>query len=720
MKLNEVNDGQEVVVVEVGGSSAERNHLLNMGLIPGTLVKLVKTAPMGDPIELRLHDYELAIRKDQASQIKVNEFDEQVSIGDDVNAELIQSCEDAQNDAPLSGDEAYKFMFTHNCDTCKKDCKFNLKNKNSTVVHDKEEVVHPGFGEAGIHHDKKTENPQPDKKTLKFALVGNQNSGKTTLFNQLTGAKQHVGNFPGVTVDRKDGIIKGHPNTQITDLPGIYSMSPYTKEEIISREFALQPDLDCIINIVDATCIERSLNLTMQLLEMDVPVVVALNMMDEVRQNNGTIHVNTLEKRLGTPVVPISAAKNEGIGELIEHAIHIAKFQEKPVIQDFCLNDKIGGAVHRAIHSVMHSIEDHCQEAQVATRFAAVKLIEGDNHIEDMLKLDENEKKSINLIAKEMEDSAGLDRVAAISDMRYRFIIKVSKECVVHGNDDKPRSRSEKADKFLTGKFTGIPAFILIMAFVFWITFSVIGPFLQDFVEEAIKSLGEVVADGLANVGASEVIQSLVMDGIFAGVGSVVSFLPLIILLFFFLSILEDSGYMARVAFVMDKMLRRLGLSGRSIIPMLIGFGCSVPAIMSARTLPSERDRKLAILLTPYMSCSAKLPIYSFISVIFFPQCAGLVMVGLYVLGILIGIIVALCFKRGGKPVPFIMELPNYRFPSAGNVGHLLWDKCKDFLKRAFTIILVATIVVWFLQNFSPTLNMVDDSQESILAVLAG
>lgn len=714
MNLRELEIGQSARVLEVKGQDKEQQHLLDMGLIPGVELKLIKRAPMGDPIEIRLRGYELALRNDYAQQVKI----EKISEEDFSQNDIFDYCDDFKKidkkhqDESLSSEELYNLSKMHNCDLCRKNCKYNpniYKHNKIVAAHVgksiKDELIneteHPGFGEPGRFHNKNNENPLPEDKTITFALVGNQNSGKTTLFNSITGSSQHVGNFPGVTIDRKDGVIKGYDNTKITDLPGIYSLSPYSSEERISREFILKDDVDCIINIVDATSIERSLYLTMQLLQLEHPMVVALNMMDELAENDGSILVNKLEYALGVPVVPISAIKNEGIDELVDHAMHIAKYQELPMKQDFCAADDRGGSVHRALHSIMHIIEDHCSSPEkgfhlhkVPIRFAAEKIAENDQLVFDALKLNKEDCSAIEHIIKHMEQECSLDRSALIADMRYSYIMKVCKFCVIKGKPSKQRSRSELADRFLTGKYTGIPAFILIMGLVFFLTFNVFGAALQSLIAKSIDLLAQNCSLLMQNTGVNEVVQSFVMNGLFAGVGTIISFLPIIVVMFFFLSILEDSGYMARVAFVMDKALRKIGLSGRSIVPMLIGFGCSVPAIMSTRTLPSERDRKLTIMLIPYMSCSAKLPIYAFISSIFFPLNAGLVMLCLYLAGILIGILVALVMKGRTKPVPFIMELPNYRMPSVKNVGHLLWDKTKDFLQRAFSVILIATVII--------------------------
>ena len=669
MKLNELQIGSTATILSVGGEGALRQHFLDMGLIQGTEVTVVQYAPMGDPIELRLHGYELTIRLEDAKNIEISK---------------------------------------------------EHKPKNIRKKVEKQEKLHPGYGEGGKFHNRKEETPLPEGETLTFALVGNQNCGKTTLFNQLTGSKQHVGNFPGVTVDRKDGVIKGHNNTLITDLPGIYSMSPYSSEEIVTREFVIREKPKGIINIVDATNIERNLYLTMQLLELGFPMVVALNMMDELRENGGSVLVNEMEEALGVPVIPISAAKAEGIEELIQHAIHVAKYQEKPLETDFCRKEE---GVHRGIHAVMHLIEDHAEKAEIPVRFAASKIMEGDEKILEQLNLTENEKNLLEDISRQTEEETGLDRAAAIAQMRFAYIEDVCSESVIKPKESREHLRSRKIDRFLTGKYTGIPAFVGIMAVVFWLTFNVIGAFLQGLLESGITALTDVVDHAMTAAHVNSVVHSLVIDGIFSGVGGVLSFLPIIVTLFFFLSLLEDSGYMARVAFIMDKLLRKLGLSGRSIVPMLVGFGCTVPGVMASRTLPSERDRKMTILLTPFMSCTAKLPIYAFFTAAFFPKRGALVMIGLYVFGIVMGILMALIFKKTafkGEAVPFVMELPNYRLPGAKNVGHLLWDKAKDFLQRAFTVIFIATIVIWFLQNFDTGLNMTADSQNSILALVAG
>lgn len=674
MTLKDLPIGKTATIQTVGGEGALRQHFLDMGVIPGTDVTVVKYAPMGDPMELRLHGYELTLRLADAEKIDICDIKDETA-------------------------------------------------EESTVKEKKtKKVVHPGLGEDGKYHVKASENPLPEQTTLTFALAGNQNCGKTTLFNQLTGANQHVGNFPGVTVDRKDGAIKGHKNTLVTDLPGIYSMSPYTSEEIVTRQFVLDEKPKGIINIIDATNIERNLYLTMQLLELDIPMVLALNMMDEVRENGGSIRVNELEEALGIPVIPISAAKNEGIGELIEHALHVAKFQEKPGRQDFCDVSDHGGAVHRCLHSIMHLIEDHAVKADIPVRFAAAKLAEGDNLLLKQLDLDENEKETLEHIILQMEKERGMDRAAAIADMRFSFIQKICRNTVVKPKESKEHIRSAKIDKLLTGKYTAIPMFVLIMAVIFWLTFHVIGAWLTGLFELAIDGFTAFLEQLMIQGNVNEVLQSLVIDGICNGVGSVLSFLPTIVTLFFFLSLLEDSGYMARIAFVMDKILRKIGLSGRSIVPMLIGFGCTVPGVMASRTLPSKRDRKMTILMTPYMSCSAKLPIYAFLTAAFFPKHGAIVMIGLYFLGILIGILMALVMRRfrfQGEAVPFVMELPNYRMPGLKNVGQLLWEKAKDFLQKAFTIIFLATIIIWFLQTFDLRLNVVENSQDSMLALVA-
>lgn len=678
MTLQDLKIGESAVIKSVGGSGALRQHLLDMGMIPGVKVQLIKFAPLGDPLEIRIFGYELTLRKEEAGHIK---------------CELVTEEENIENEAAPS------------------------------TVAAEPDTHHPGLGEGGHFHTKEDENPLPEGTKLTYALVGNQNCGKTTLFNQLTGSNQHVGNFPGVTIDRKDGVIKNHPETLVTDLPGIYSMSPFTSEEIVSRNFVLDEKPKAIINILDATAIERNLYLTMQLLECDIPMVVALNMMDEMTGNGGTININQMEAMLGVPVIPISAAKNQGVDELVNHAIHIAHFQEKPVYQDFCDKNDDGGAVHRAIHAVIHLIQDHADRAGIPVRFAASKIIEGDKIILNKLDPDQNEIEMLEHIVVQMEKESGLDRSAAIANMRFSFINKVCTKCVKKPHESKEHIRSQKIDKVLTGKWTAIPFFILIMFAVFILTFNVIGAGLQTLLEMGINELTVLVDKALVAGGVNEVLRGLIIDGVFAGVGSVLSFLPVIVCLFFFLSMLEDSGYIARVAFVMDKLLRKLGLSGRSIVPLLIGFGCTVPAIMSTRTLPSERDRRMTILLTPFMSCTAKLPIYAFFVSAFFPKYGGLIMTGLYFLGIVTGIIVALIFKKTifkGEAVPFVMELPNYRLPGAKNVSQLLWEKAKDFLQRAFTIIFMGTLVVWFLQSFNFHFALVEDSQDSMLAAIAG
>ena len=672
MTLKELEIGKSAVVTQVGGEGALRQHFLDMGMIPGAEVTVVKFAPMGDPMELQIHGYELTLRLAEAEQIEIKPID---------------------------------------------------KRSNSHAGSERiQPSVHPGLGEEGKFHSKEDEHPLPEGTTLTYALVGNQNCGKTTLFNQLTGANQHVGNFPGVTVDRKDGAIKGYSDTNVTDLPGIYSMSPYSSEEIVSRNFVLQDHPTAIINIVDATNIERNLYLTMQLLEMDIPMVVALNMMDEVTGNHGAINVNLMEELLGVPVIPISAAKNEGVEELVKHALHIAKYQERPMRQDFCDKKDHDGSVHRCIHAVIHLIEDHAEKADIPVRFAATKAIEGDLLILKQLKLDENEKEMLEHIVCQMETERGVDRSAAIADMRFDFIERLCEQAVVKPKESKERIRSEKIDRIFTGKYTAIPCFIAIMAAVFYLTFNVIGAWLQNILQLGIDAIADMVGKGLKAAQLNDALYSLIMDGIFTGVGSVLSFLPIIVTLFFFLSLMEDSGYIARVAFVMDKLLRKIGLSGKSIVPLLIGFGCTVPAVMATRTLTSERDRKMTILLTPFMSCTAKLPIYAFFVSVFFPGRGGLIMTGLYLFGIVMGILVAFLYRATlfeGEPVPFVMELPNYRLPGVRNVGQLLWEKAKDFLQKAFSVILVATVVVWFLQSFNLRLNMVSDSSDSMLAMIA-
>ena len=672
MTLRELEIGKSAIVEQVGGEGSLRQHFLDMGVIPGAEVTAIRFAPMGDPMELRIHGYELTLRLGDAEKIEIRE---------------------------VAG------------------------TGTRPVNKRKKKKEHPGLGEEGRFHSREDENPLPDGTLLSFALVGNQNSGKTTLFNQLTGANQHVGNFPGVTVDRKDGPIRKHADTRVTDLPGIYSMSPYSSEELVSRNFVLDEKPKAIINIVDATNIERNLYLTMQLLELDIPMVVALNMMDEMTANRGAVDINEMETMLGVPVVPISAAKNEGVDELVKHAVHIAHYQEKPSRQDFCDENDDGGAVHRCLHAVMHLIEDHAAQTGIPLRFAASKLIEGDGLILKRLGLDANEEETLEHIVLQMEKERGLDRSAAIADMRFRYIGKVCESSVTKPGESREHARSQKIDSILSGRFTAIPLFIVIMGTVFFLTFNVIGALLQGVLESGIDMLKYAVLGALDTMQVNDVLKGLIIDGIFEGVGSVLSFLPIIVTLFFFLSILEDSGYIARVAFFMDKLLRRIGLSGRSIVPMLIGFGCTVPAVMSTRTLPSERDRKMTILLTPFMSCSAKVPIYAFFVSAFFPGRGGLIMTGLYVLGIVFAILIALLYKRTvfkGEAVPFVMELPNYRLPSLKNVGQLLWEKATDFLHRAFSVILLATIVVWFLKSFDPGLNFVKDSERSIMAILAG
>ena len=676
MTLDTLEIGQSARIITVGGEGALRQHFLDMGLIPGADVTLVKFAPMGDPMELRIHGYELTLRLADAAKIEI------------VPIKVQQRKPDALPSA------------AEPCLGCE----------------------HPGLGEGGRYHEKEGEHPLPEGVTLTFALAGNQNCGKTTLFNQLTGSNQHVGNFPGVTVDRKSGAIREYPNTELTDLPGIYSMSPYTNEEIVTRQFIINEKPTGIINIVDATNIERNLYLTMQLLELDIPMVLALNMMDEVRGNGGSIRINEMEAMLGIPVVPISAAKNEGVDELARHALHVAKYQEKPGRTDFCDMNDHGGAVHRCLHAIMHLIDDHAKAAGIPVRFAATKLVEGDQRVMDALALDKNEQEMLEHIIVQMETERGLDRAAAIADMRFAFIKELVDATVVKPRESREHLRSQKIDRFLTGKYTAIPAFIGIMGLVFFLTFNVIGAWLQGLLETAIAWLTVIVSNALVSWEVNEAVRALIIDGVFNGVGSVLSFLPIIVTLFFFLSLLEDTGYMARVAFVMDKLLRKIGLSGRSIVPMLIGFGCTVPGVMASRTLPSARDRRMTILLTPFMSCSAKLPIYGFFTAAFFPGHGGLIMVGLYFLGIAVGILVALIFKSTlfrGEAVPFVMELPNYRMPGLKNVGQLLWDKAKDFLQRAFTVIFLATIVIWFLQTFDLHFRIVQDSQNSILALLA-
>ena len=672
MTLEQLKIGDSAVIRTVGGEGALRQHFLDMGVIPGAEITLIKFAPMGDPMEFRIHGYELTLRIDDAKKITAEPIAQ-------VNA------------------------------------------SESVQMHKR--TAHPGLGEGGRFHDSATEQPLPEESTLTFALAGNQNCGKTTLFNRLTGSNQHVGNFPGVTVDSKVGSIKGYENTEIIDLPGIYSLSPYTNEEIVSRKYILDNKPTGIINIADATNIERNLYLTMQLMELETPMVLALNMMDEMRGNGGSVLINNMEEILGIPVVAISAAKNEGVEELVNHALHIAKYQEKPLRTDFCDKSENGGAVHRCLHAIIHLIEDHAKAAEIPVRFAATKLVEGDERILNALALDDNEKELLEHIIIQMENERGLDRAAAIADMRFSFIKKLVSACVIKPKESKERERSRRIDKVLTGKYTAIPLFIAIMGLIFWITFGLVGAPLQDLLEQGIEWLGKMVDAGLSAWNTNEVLHSLITEGIFPGVGTVLSFLPIIVILFFFLSLLEDTGYMARVAFISDKLLRKIGLSGRSIVPMLIGFGCSVPGVMASRTLPSERDRKMTVLLIPFMSCTAKLPIYAMFSSLFFPRFAALVMIALYLFGIIVGIITALVSKKTafkGEAVPFVMELPNYRLPSAKNTLQLLWDKSKDFITRAFTVIFIASIVIWFLRSFNFHLELVDNSKDSILAVLAG
>ena len=679
MTLNELPVGAAAVITSVGGEGSLRQHFLDMGVIPGAEVTLIQYAPMGDPMELLIHGYSLTLRLADAGKIGIRPLDRQEK---------------------------------------KEETPGTVKSGRRAAA------PHPGLGEGGKFHVKADEHPLPKGQTLTFALAGNQNCGKTTLFNGLTGMNQHVGNFPGVTVDQKSGPIRGQSDTLVTDLPGIYSLSPYTSEEIVSRQFILDEKPTGIINIVDATNIERNLYLTLQLMELDIPMVLALNMMDEVRGNGGTVLINAMEERLGIPVVPISAAKDEGVDELVRHAMHVAQYQERPGRTDFCGEDVAGGAVHRCLHGIMYLIEDHARDAGIPVRFAASKLLEGDSLVLEALDLSQNEKEMLEHIILQMEEERGMDRAAAIADMRFSFIRSLCDETVIRPQESREHLRSRKIDRILTGKFTAIPAFVGIMALVFYLTFGVIGAFLQGLLEDGIGALTELIGGALSSAGVSDVVRSLVVDGICGGVGSVVSFVPIIVTLFFFLSLLEDSGYMARVAFVMDKLLRRIGLSGRSIVPMLIGFGCTVPGVMASRTLPSERDRKMTILLTPFMSCTAKLPIYGFFTAAFFPRAIQpLVMVGLYFLGMLVAVLVALVSKNTvfrGEAVPFVMELPNYRLPGAKNVLHLLWEKAKDFLQRAFTVIFLASIVVWFLETFDFHLAVVADSGESILASVAG
>lgn len=679
MTLNELKIGQTCRVISVGGEGALRQHFLDMGIIPETEIKVVKFAPMGDPMQIRLQGYDLTLRIGDAANVEV---------------EKIEKTREA-----MKAERRRKIDVLHTPD-----------------------LEHPGLGESGRYHDKTHEHPLPEGSKITFALVGNQNCGKTTLFNQLTGANQHVGNFPGVTVDWKDGKIRGYDNAEVVDLPGIYSLSPFSSEEIVSRDFIINSRPQGIINIIDATNIERNLFLTMQLIELGVPMVIALNMIDEIEGNGGTIRINRMEEVLGVPVVAISAMKNQGVHELIEHAIHVAKYQEAPAIQDFCDPEDHGGAVHRCLHAIMHLVEDHAHKAGIPLRFAAAKIVEGDELVIKALQLSQNESETIEHILRQMEEERGLDRSAAIADMRFSFIHALCSKTVVKPHISKEHVRSLMIDRIFTGRYTAHLSFIAIMALVFYLTFGSLGAWLQEMLENGIDQITQAVDVALTSWNVNEVIHSLVVDGIFTGVGSVVSFLPLIILLFFFLSLLEDSGYMARIAFVTDGLLRKIGLSGRSIVPLLIGFGCSVPSVMASRTLPSLRDRKLTILLTPFMSCTAKMPVYLFFTTIFFPQYSGLIIVGLYAFGVLIGILAALIFKRTtlkGEAVPFVMELPNYRMPGVGNVARLMWDKAKDFLQRAFTVIFAASIVIWFLQTFNFHLTVVTDSSQSILSHIA-
>ena len=676
MTLDELQIGQSATLTTVGGEGALRQHFLDMGLIPGEEVTLVRFAPLGDPMELMVQGYELTLRKDDARKIEVtNAHEAAAKVGKQLRLEASR-------------------------------------------------YLHPGLGEPGKYHEEsKYSEVKPIEGRLTFALVGNQNCGKTTLFNQLTGSNQHVGNFPGVTVDQKTGVIRGYPEAEVVDLPGIYSLSPYTSEEIVSREFILKQKPTGIINIVDATNLTRNLYLTMQLMELDIPVVLAINMMDEMEDNGGSILINEMERLLQIPVVPISAVKNQGVGELVKHAIHVARYQEKPGITDFCDKNDHHGALHRALHGIMHLIEDHAKAAGIPLRFAASKLVEGDPLVEQALALEANEKELLRHILAQLEEERGLDCAAAMADMRFLFIRRLCERTVVKPQESKEHARSQKIDRILTGKYTAIPIFILIMGLVFFLTFNVIGAFLQDVLADGIDQVTEWVGAWLTAEAVNPAIRSLVVDAIFQGVGSVLSFVPVIAVLFFFLSLLEDGGYMARIAFVMDKLLRKLGLSGRSIVPLLVGFGCTVPAVMATRTLPSERDRRMTIMLIPFMSCSAKVPIYAFFTAAFFPRNGALVMTGLYLFGIGMAILTALLFKHTlfkGEPVPFVMELPNYRMPGMKNVLRLMWDKARDFLTRAFTVIFVGTIIIWLLQNFDVRLNMVADSQDSILAFLAG
>ena len=707
MTLKDLKIGKSAVIKKVGGEGSLRQHFLDMGVIPGVRAVVVKYAPMGDPIELRIHGYELTLRLADAEKIEIDENT------------IREASENQEAENCISG----LYSTAGSCRQCRENCRNAGKDQSAKGKRSERRGEHPGLGEEGRYHVQTDAAPLAGGKQITFALAGNQNCGKTTLFNQLTGANQHVGNFPGVTVDQKSGSIKGYPETKVTDLPGIYSLSPYSSEDIVSREFILGEKPDGIINIVDATNIERNLYLTMQLMELDTPVVLALNMMDEVRGNGGTIDINEMEAMLGIPVVPISASKNEGIDELVAHAVHVARNREKPGRTDFCRKDQHGGAVHRCLHGIMHLIEDHAAAAGIPLRFAASKLAEGDERVLEALNLSENEKEIIEHIISQMEAERGLDRSAAIADMRFDFIQRLCAATVVKPKESREHERSRRADKFLTGKYTAIPAFVCIMALIFWLTFNVIGAWLQGLLESGIDWLTIEVDAWLIYFNVNPALHSLIIDGIFNGVGSVLSFIPIIVTLFFFLSLLEDSGYMARIAFVMDKLLRKIGLSGRSIVPMLIGFGCTVPGVMAARTLPSARDRRMTIMLTPFMSCTAKLPIYGFFTAAFFPGKGALIMVALYFTGIIIGILAALVskgFMFRGEAVPFVMELPNYRMPGAKNVARLLWDKAGDFLQRAFTIIFIASIVVWFLQTFDFRLNIVDDSHGSMLAVIAG
>ncbi len=674
--LSQLKPGQSAVICAVGGSGSLRQHFLDMGLIPGSEISLIKFAPMGDPLELKVKGYELTLRLADAAHIEV------------------LSCD--------PGDR--------------------VKHETETSLPPLKPVEHPGLGEGGRYHEDMAGQALPDDEKLTFALAGNQNCGKTTLFNQLTGANQHVGNFPGVTVDGKSGTVRGFLNTEITDLPGIYSLSPYTAEEVVTRQFILQQRPRGIINIVDATNIERNLYLTMQLMELDCPMVLALNMMDELKGNGGSVRLNEMEQLLGIPVVPIAAVRNEGVDELIRHAVHVAHYQERPCRSDFCDENDSGGAVHRCLHAIMHLIADHAGRADLPLRFAATKIAEGDQSVIDALQLDQNEREMLEHIIVQMEEERGMDRAAAIADMRFTFIERLVSRTVVKPRESAEHRRSLAIDRVLTGRYTAIPAFMLMMALVFYLTFNVIGLFLQDLLEQGIGALGAFTDAALTAAGIAPAIHALITDAIFSGVGTVLSFLPIIVTLFFFLSLLEDTGYMARVAFVMDKLLRKIGLSGRSIVPMLVGFGCTVPAVMASRTLPSARDRRLTVLLTPFMSCSAKLPIYAFFTAAFFPGRGAVIMTALYFFAIGIGIVVALFLRRTyfkGEAVPFVMELPNYRLPSAKNVLRLLWDKARDFLQRAFTIIFVATIVIWFLQNFNLRLQLCADSGQSLLAIAA-